>query len=1092
MKNRISNSDSNAPLGPRYWRGLDELAETREFREWVANEFPGGASELTADPVTRRHFMKIMSASFLFAGLGLTGCRRPEHKILPFGDMPEFYVHGVPKYYATSLPTRTGAIPLVVEANDGRPTKVEGNALHPSSNGGTDHFAQASILNLYDPDRAMAFKNQGDEVANEAAFRHLASVAEKLAANQGEGLRILAEGSTSPSRLRLQRQLQQNYPNAKWHQFDPIDFDVDRRAASALFGKAVRPYYKFDQAQVVLSLDSDFLGMEEDLPRHTAGFARLRKMEKPSDGLNRLYVVEALMTVTGANADHRLRVAPSSIPQIASQFAGLLLEEITVREEFTNEWISECARDLQAHAGKCLVVAGHRQPAEVHQLAHAINAVLGNAGQTVEYLPVEVPEVSGLAELIQDLNRGVVETLVILDGNPAYTVPPHLGWAEAAGQAGEIIRVGYYEDETYEQSTWHFPAAHYLESWGDARTSDGTWVPVQPLIAPLFNGVTELEVLARLLGSSTTDPYDIVRETLKAKAEGLFEAVWGKFLHDGYLAESAQQPVEVKPGLEATKKAAANIASPANPSAGRLDVVVHRSYSLDDGRYNNNGWLQELADPITKITWENVIQISPATAKEAGVHYVDDEDMHLMVPWAKLEANGRSIEGPVWIQPGLADNTVAVALGYGRTRTGRVGKGSGHNAYPLRTTASSHLATGAKLTHTGRDYELACVQAHWAMEGRPVIREANLQQFREKPDFVKGMDLPHPPSTQPLYPNPLDWRQEKAVHQWGMVIDLNSCTGCNACVIACQSENNVPIVGKDQVRRSREMHWLRIDRYFAGDAEDPQVVNQPMLCQHCEAAPCENVCPVNATVHDAQGLNLMVYNRCVGTRYCSNNCPYKVRRFNFFDYNRRPLDELYKTPILSQTDGEWELKRWIKNPSKGSLPEGEWQLSKMVSNPDVSVRMRGVMEKCTFCIQRIEQAKIAQKVKAGASGEVEIPDGKVKTACQQACPAEAIHFGNVADPDSNVSKQKEQARNYTVLEFLATKPRLTYLARVRNPNPAMPDYRETPLTVQEYTQAHGNPFETHHGSHDGNGHGSSASGSHDGHPTESSNGKGAH
>src|SRR5260221_2576346 len=618
---------------------------------------------------------------------------------------------------------------------------------------------------------------------------------------------------------------------------------------------------------------------------------------------------------------------------------------------------------------------------------------------------------------------------IIVCPNPVYDAPADLAWAETQRKAKSVVRLGYYEDETAAGALcdYHYPATHYLESWGDARSFDGTLVPIQPLIEPLFGGLTELEFLARVGGLEQTRPYDIARETFRTVATGDFEEGWKKFLHDGFLANSAaRQPALAQFDFAAAAKAMA-VAPVAAPTRDQLEVVFQRDHSLDDGRWNNNGWLQELPDPITKVTWENVILMSPKTLEGFGLTAQDHLSGKSVVSRAKIELGGRSIEGPVWIQPGQADNTVALALGYGRKNTGRIGHGAGFDAYALRTSSAPYVASGAKLTPAVDEHQISSTQNHWFMEGRPIIREANLAEYKQNPDFAKHLNMEAPPVVAPLYPNPLDEAKKKAHHHWGMVIDLNACVGCSACMMACQSENNVPIVGKLMVAKSREMHWIRIDRYFTGGVDEPQMINQPMLCQHCEAAPCESVCPVNATAHDPEGLNVMIYNRCVGTRYCSNNCPYKVRRFNYFDYNRRPLNQLYRNPITVSNEGEWELKRWFKDRDRGSRPQDEWELIKLVKNPDVSVRMRGVMEKCSFCLQRIEQAKITQKVAAANSGElgnVEVPDGAFQTACQQACPAEAITFGNVKDPTSRVSKLKQHDRNYSVLEFLLTKPRL--------------------------------------------------------------------
>ncbi len=1088
--------------GPKYWRSLDELAESPSFRPWVEREFPAGASELL-DGQSRRDFVKVMGASLLLGGLA-TGCRRPVEKIEPYAKLPEGYIHGVAQHYATSIPTRSGAIPLVVRSHEGRPVKVEGNGQVPGSNGGTSLHAQASILDLYDPDRSTRFTANGSSVQREVALNSLNTIGSQLGQNGGAGLAILAERSFSPSRLRLQRLIAQKYPQSRWHVHEPGE-------TPAITGLVARPLYHFEKATRVLSLDADFLGTEDESHRHCRGFAAGRKITKPGEPMNRLYVVESLMTLTGAAADHRLRLAPSGIGAKALELA----EAIVNQKASSDKWVEECAKDLVANRGKALVIAGQRQPAAVHALAQAMNAALGAEGQTVTWteLPKDVKE-GTLEELAANLTGGQIQTLVILAGNPAYTAPADLHIADAIKKAKQVVRVGYYEDETSALSTLHLAEAHYLESWGDTRTAEGILCPVQPLIAPLFGGVTQLEVLARLMGSSRVNPYDIVRETFAGFVGPIIEEPWKKFLHDGYLPDSAFKAVAS--GADAARffqAGAAGIKQAGTPSTSSLDVVFYHDAKLDDGRHSNNSWLQELPDPISKLSWDNVIYLSKKTADEMGVEFdvfkaskggghglgdlAQRETAENMVPLVTVSVNGKQITGPAWIQPGQADNTVAVALGYGRAKTGRIAKGVGFDANPIRTAASPFLATGAKLTKAVGTYQLALTQEHWAMEGRPIVREANFEQFQETPNFAKALNIEEPPGgNRPLYKNPLDDVAKTALHQWGMSIDLNACTGCNACVIACQSENNIPVVGKRQVANGREMHWMRIDRYFTGTVAEPQVVTQPMLCQHCEAAPCENVCPVNATAHDHEGLNVMVYNRCVGTRYCSNNCPYKVRRFNYFDYNKRDLNRLYDTPLNplnKRPNGEMELLGWLKNVDSGNKQSDEWELLKLVKNPDVSVRMRGVMEKCTYCTQRIEGAKIVQKVKAKESGDVVVPDGTIKTACEQACPAGAIVFGNIADPNSRVSKAKAQDRTYSVLEFLLTKPRTTYLARVRNPNPAMPGYEKYPQSTKEYQDYMGDPFNPHgHGA--GSANGSHGKGSHgaDGHAAPAEAKKGAH
>ncbi|HZL79975.1 MAG TPA: TAT-variant-translocated molybdopterin oxidoreductase [Candidatus Limnocylindrales bacterium] len=1063
---------TSAPAtGRRYWRSLDELADTPEFKDWLHREFPVGASEMVEDGTSRRQFLKIMSASFAFAGAATlgAGCRRPEEKLVPYGKQPENYTFGEAQYFATAMPTRTGAIPLVIKSYEGRPIKVEGNALFPGSNGGTDRYAQASILDLYDPDRARHFKHDGKVVSREEGLAFLDELSKKFAANSGEGLAFLAESSTSPSRARLQKFISQKYPKAQWFTYDAIDSGIHQRAATQAFGQSVRPVFNFDKAKVILSLDCDFLGGEDDAHNHIRKFAAGRKA---GEGMSRLYAVESLFTLTGASADHRLRVAASSVREAAGDIL-VILTQVALGYKISEtglksaselgRWVHECAKDLlkKENRGNVLVVAGQRQPIEVHLFAHAINAALDSIGNTVTLIPTT--EIAG-ADL-KNLDGSATDTLVILGVNPDY----NLNWQS---KAKTVVRLGYYEDESADKSQWNFPAAYYLESWGDATTSDGMVVPVQPLIQPLFGGLTELEFLARLAGETQNSAYEIVRATF-----GGSEETWKKFLFNGFLASTQSQLNEVKLAQSAGDlRQILDSIKFSESSKDSLEVIFYRDSKVDDGRYANNGWMQELPDPVTKMTWDNAVLVSRKTARELGVANGDIVEITL---------NGRSVKGPIWTQPGMADYSLGLALGYGRERAGRVGTGVGFNAYKIFT--GKYIETGATIKKTGETHVIACTQHHWAMEGRPAVREANLAEFIKRPNFAEEMHGKEASPVRSLYPNPLDEAKKTALHQWGMSIDLNACVGCGTCVIACQSENNIPIVGKDQVSRGREMHWMRIDRYFTADPakenpadkfkadedqqfaewiDDVQAVNQPMMCQMCEAAPCESVCPVAATVHDQEGLNVMAYNRCIGTRYCSNNCPYKVRRFNYLDFNKRPLTELkgpiYSTTLTHKTDGEWDLLRWWKDPNSGMRTEDEWDLIKLSKNPDVTVRMRGVMEKCTYCTQRIEHAKISQKAKAGGSDHVRLTEaaGTIpKTACQQACPAGAIVFGDVSDPDSAVSKLKALPQNYSVLGDLLTKPRTTYLARIRNPNPLMPDYREWPHSFEEYEKLNGNPFE---------------------------------
>jgi molybdopterin-containing oxidoreductase family iron-sulfur binding subunit len=1067
--------------GPRYWRSLDELADTPGFKAQLEREFPEGASSLQG--VDRRHFFKIMAASFALGGAGLaTGCRRPESHILPFGKSVEGIIPGLPSYFATSLPHRGGALPLIAETHSGRPTKLEGNPSYTPTGGASSLLAQASILDLYDPDRATVHTT-GGRASTPAAMRDkLAAIATDYRATRGAGLAILAEPSTSPTRARLFAELRRALPQALVAEYEPVTAEPPLAAAQAVFGRAVKPLYRFAKAKRVVAIDADFFHQDGNALVYARDFASARRVRSRDDAMNRLYSVESTFTLTGSMADHRLRLASSHMLAFAAALASKVLgssdaDRLAQGLDFKNKdaWLDACAADLIAHRGESLVVAGVHQPAAVHALAYAINAALGNIGSTIDFVAVEPPASVGLTELAAAAREGKVNTLVILGGNPAYNAPADINFAELVKQSGEVIRYGYYSDETTLLATSHVVATHYLESWGDARTADGTVVPVQPMILPLFDGLTEVEVVARLAGVAESDPYTLVYETVTGLAAGDGAAAFRTFLHDGLLADSAYPIIAVTYNAAGAARLLNGAAAPVALSKDNLEVRFATDHKVDDGRYANNGWLQECPDPITKIAWDNAILVSPKLGRELGI-----EPGGSMIQVARKEAaefsqgkerafigevmvNGVTVRGPLTIQPGLSDWTIVLPLGYGRSATGRVGQGVGFNAYPAVTSATPAFATGAKLTVTSDRYFLANVQEHWSMEGRAIVREANYEGkygYAEKPDWTDHMGVEsHAPanlgkdrdmplgevaSTTPRGNSLYETPDFNGTHQWGMSIDLNTCIGCNACVVACQAENNIPIVGKDQVLRGREMHWIRLDRYysdgkidggaFGGEGnkiipEDPQASLQPVACVHCELAPCEVVCPVNATVHDEEGLNVMAYNRCIGTRYCANNCPYKVRRFNFFDHNKRRMDELYLGPL-----------------GQSGMPE----LVKMAKNPDVTVRMRGVMEKCTYCVQRIQQAKIAQKVKARDSADIVVPDGTIKTACQQVCPVDSIVFGDIKDPNSAVSQAKAQDMDYALLGYLNVRPRTTYLGKLRNPNPAMPDYDALPLSRIEY------------------------------------------
>lgn len=1101
--NDHTESKSTTMKGPHYWRSLDDYSRRPEFKNWLEREFPLGASEF--EGVNRRHFLKIMAASFAMAGLGVAGCRRPEQHILPYSRQVEMAIPGVPVYFATSLPGVRENIPLVVETHQNRPTKVEGNEDFPAYGGATNLHAQASVLDLYDPDRTRRSSEGTKAMSRAQANDLLATINAKFSPTSGQGLAVLAERSASPTRSRIVGEIFKRFPRALWAEYEAVETMKPEEAAEQLFGRRLRPYYALGKAKRILSLEANFLSGETGNLGYSRDFAAGRRAHSPEDAqeMNRLYMVESGYSITGGMADHRLRAATSELGAITALLAAEVLENRSLDRALAEQlrkkgasaaehhsWIEVCAADLAAQRGESVVVAGDHLPHEVHQLVYLINDLLEATGATVEYLEVPKDHSRSIEELAIAIESGRVETLVVVGGNPVYNAPADLGWKELQERIPEVVRYGYYFDETSVKAKYHIAATHYLESWGDGRTLDGTLVPVQPMILPLFDGLQEIELLARLGALDEVDPYTQVLRTFGSfTKEGDTKRSFERFLSDGLLKGSgfARSTARVSTNEIRRLLARADF-NESKPTAERLEVRIVPDPKLYDGRHTNNGWLQECPDPVTKITWDNVIAISPRVAEHLGYNpktkrspaagltdfakasarNINDFEMGREVaPVGELTVDGVSVRGPLHIQPGLEDYTVVVNLGYGRTKTGRVGNGSGFDVYPLVRSASPGYVAGAQLRLTRETYLVANTQEHWSMEGRAIIREANVEDFLKHPHFADamGVESHSPPGYGAQADESLQWKASNqprgnssyeipkfgGEQQWGMSIDLNTCSGCGVCIVACQSENNIPIVGKDQVTRGREMHWIRLDRYYStGDSkankekipDDPQMSVQPVPCMHCETAPCEQVCPVNATVHDDQGLNVMAYNRCVGTRYCSNNCPYKVRRFNFFDWNKRAIGEYYEGPLGDR---------------------GMTELQKMQKNPDVTVRMRGVMEKCTYCQQRIEAAKINQKVKARDSDAVKVPDGVIKTACQQACPNDAIVFGDIADAKTKVSKLKNSKLDYGLLGYLNTRPRTTYLARLRNPNHEMPDYHAMPLSKTEYE------FKAGHGSH-GEGH----------------------
>lgn len=980
--------------GRPFWKSFDELAETPEFLAQVKKEFPQQAGELT-DVESRRRFLKLMAASISFAGL--SGClKQPSERIVPYVKQPEDFVPGKPLYYATCTTHRGFAAGTLVESHLGRPTKIEGNPEHPASLGAADAITQASILSLYDPDRSQAILS-GGQIHTWGEFltsitRELNDVREK----KGGGLAILTETVTSPTLADQLKTIETQLPNARWYQYEPLARDNVYAGATIAFGQAADTVYHFELADVVLSLDGDFMTAMPGSLRYARQFADRRRIVDQAPGkkreMNRLYVIESTPTITGAAADHRLAVKASEIGNVAMMVAARLgiVDAPEKPDPLIDEsWLKALVSDLESHRGRCLIVVGEGQPADVHALAHAINRHLDNFGKTVEQIePVvvnPVNQVESIKQLIEQMNSGGVTTLVVLGGNPIYHVPGELGFASAYDKVPFRVHLSDEYDETSFVSHWHVPVAHELESWGDARAFDGTITIRQPLIAPLYAGRTPYELLSILLGRSEFTTHQLVRGYWKKQwNDDDFERRWNRAVHDGLVPDSRS------PAITPEWKFTSNFQPDRiNAQSGRendIEITINADPSIADGRYANNGWLQELPKPLTKITWENVALISPRTAKELKI--ANREIISLTI-------SDRIVEVPAWIMPGQADRSIALTLGYGRTVSGRIGKNLGVNINPFRSAGSIGFLNGIQIRGTGRRVQLAVTQNHHSMEGRDLIKSRTLAEFEADADFIEAKDR-HPENQTTLYPP-----NDPAENQWGMTIDQTACIGCNACVIACQAENNIPIVGKEQVAKGREMHWLRIDRYYRGDIDLPETYFQPMMCVHCEKAPCELVCPVAATVHSQEGLNQMVYNRCVGTRYCSNNCPYKVRRFNFLEFNTLFDYDDAHSPSLS-------LQR----------------------NPNVTVRSRGVMEKCTYCIQRINHGKF-EADKAGR----EVRDGEIVTACQQTCPTRAITFGRINDPNSRVSHFKQSPLNYSVLAELNTLPRTTHLARIQNPHP---------------------------------------------------------
>jgi molybdopterin-containing oxidoreductase family iron-sulfur binding subunit len=982
-------SDAGRPPadGKWRWRSLEELTQGRlpgpEFQEGAA-EAPTGFS--------RRGFLQLLGASAALATVA--GCRPPRHKILPYVRPPEkALLPGTALHYATAVTLGGYATGVLVTTHEGRPTKVEGNPDHPASLGSVSSLELATLLDLYDPRRARAFRKGQAALAYRSLLGELAALAAAHQADGGARLRFLTGALGSPLLQELRRRLQARFPAARFHAFETVSHDEAREGARLAFGRPLEARHKLDEARVILSLDADFLASGPEALRLARQFAAHRE---PGAEMNRLYVAETQLSVTGAVADHRFRMRPSEVlafgravaARLAASHGAGALAPLGAEGGRLAKQAAAVADDLARARGRSVVLAGLQQPPAVHALAHALNAALGNAGRTVEYGPPPFEEPTGAAALrplADDLAAGKVDTLVVTAVNPLYAAPPDLDLAAGFGKVRNSIYLAYRDDETAQRCSWVLAASHPFETWGDARAADGTISIVQPLLQPLFESLSEVELLAGFLGIAEEGGHRILQDFWRERAPGAdFDVRWERWLARGVVPDTASRAEAASPRLDAIAQAMrAPAQAPASAGGGAPSSDLEASFVVDpkvhDGRFAANAWLQELPHPVTKITWDNAAYVSPATARKLGVENGTR---------AELRVGGRKVDAAFWIMAGHADDAITLPLGYGRRRAGPVGSGIGFDAGALRSADSPWQAAGVAVAPLRGKHVFALTQEHFSMEGRDIALSFAAKEW--KPTAVE-----HLRGAVPTLHAPVDYQGE--AYKWGMGIDLSKCIGCGACTTACQAENNIPVVGKEQVLRSREMHWLRVDRYYAGSAEDPEVVAQPMMCQHCETAPCEYVCPVNATVHSDEGLNEMVYNRCVGTRYCSNNCPYKVRRFNFLDY-------------------------------RGEMSATE----KMAMNPDVTVRTRGVMEKCTYCVQRIERARIESRIEGRT-----LKDGEFTTACAQACPATAIVFGNLNDPKSAVSRLHQDPRRYDVLHDNGTRPRTAYLVRIRNPNPEL-------------------------------------------------------
>lgn len=1004
--------------GRKWWRSLEELSDSPEFQEFLHREFPANATEWVNG--SRRDFIRLMGASLFLAGASGCNFKPPREKIVPSVKSTSHASPGLPLYFATAFDFAGAAIGLTVECRDGRPIKIEGNANHPSSGGATSVFAQAATLDLYDPDRARTPLDNGRPSTLQAVRAELAAVRSRLDETKGKGLRILLGASTSPTLARVLDLAMQRWPEMRWGIYESVD-DAQSRAGLSIASRQetapLVPVYDFSKADVVLSIDCDFLAARDLPPCYVRQFSDARRLadrpannSRPSNSMIRLYYLGSTPNPTSSKADQTLMSRPAHLMPIIAQLCESIgvrqtdnqgIASLTAGEKIISKWLENVVADLKTSGRRGLVVVGCEQPSIVHALAHAVNKKLDAVGNSVTYIrsPQVRPkapqsDLAMLKQLTSDFSEGKVETLLILGCNPVFDAPADVDFGSVISKAEFSLTLANSANDTSSLTDWLVPKCHFLESWSDARAHDGTASIVQPLISPLHESMSDIELLLALC-DDTTSAYAAVRETWKDHlGESDDDPRWQNAVANGVIENTAFETVEFGSDVDVNKIAveALNrhwesevkpVQSVTAPNADeRFDLLFRPDPTIWDGRFVNNGWLQELPKPLTHIVWDNAALMAPADAERLALTNGD------MLAIGEVDTK---VELPIWIVPGHAEGCITLFRGYGHTIAGRVGHGTGFNIRQLITAENTNQQLSVSVNKTQKRHSLVTTQHHQMMEGRHLARAGTLTELLSEPERPSFAHPPNPSPDATMFP---DWPYEG--HKWGMTIDLTACVGCSACVIACQAENNIPVVGKEQVAANRHMHWMRVDTYYTGAPQHPDhTLNQPVTCMHCERAPCEVVCPVAATNHSDEGLNQMIYNRCVGTRFCSNNCPYKVRRFNFLDYS----DTFITDPTLT-----------------------------LLSNPDVTMRQRGVMEKCTYCVQRIEGARIASQLE-----ERPIRDGDIKTACQSACPAQAIRFGDLNDPDSQVARTHRHPLNYALLEELNTKPRTTYLAEVKNP-----------------------------------------------------------